>query len=98
MSNIPPEAIATLKKMAAHATAESTKFFAKRITGMTDPKEIIKVLYDCTPLIPGCPMPVLIVERYMMLNILGRSGALPDELYCALLKEINPMVDLGLIA
>ena len=97
MSDLPPELIATIKKFAMAAMGETAKHIATKIHGIEDPTIAYKIIQELMPRLPGAALPVLLVEKYVVINILGRAKVISNDLYTGLLKEINPMQELGLV-
>ncbi len=81
MSNLPPELIATIKKLAVAAMGETAKVVATKIHGIEDPAVAYKIIQGLMPNIPGAALPILLVEKYTVINILGRAKVISNDLY-----------------
>lgn len=97
MSNLPPELVKKLKELAVASMGETAKLLAQRIVGMNDPARVFQLIKELMPNLPGVPPQVLLIEKYILINILGRSKIISDELYTGLLKEVNPIVEMQLV-
>lgn len=96
MSNIPPELVKKLKQMVLHALGECAKGMATKLQGITDPKQAYTLMCNLMPPMPGVPPQIIIVERYTIITILGKSGAISDSMYSGMLKAVDPIADMGL--
>lgn len=99
MPNVPPELVKQMKQLALSALGESAKLFAQKLNsaGVKEPEAAYKLLCSLTPNLPGVPPHVMLSEKYILIHILGKSGAVSDEMYTGMLKAVDPIKEMGLI-
>lgn len=93
---LPPEFMAKLKQMALHALGECAKDMAMKLQGITDPKQAYALMCNLMPPMPGVSPQIIVVEKYTIITILGKSGAISDSMYTGMLKAVDPIAGMGL--